>query len=73
MKVEIPPIEGALKGYLIRMFKNLYNAMELQKTCVCNEVKNPIKGRLYLIESPSAQFPSAGMYYYSGVTFVKLD
>ncbi len=73
MQVEAPPIEGTLKAYLMRMFNKVFSEIALSKPQIGSTVKNPIKGRLYLVEVASEQFTQTGLYYYNGTVFIKLD
>lgn len=72
MQVEKPPIsDQELSAYLIRAFTAITSAVDSNKTfVVTGPVKNPRKGKLYLVGTPTAQFADIGIYYYDGGSFV---
>src|SRR5574343_109 len=72
---ELPPSnDAALNAYLDRSFTNVKHAVNAAKTHVVTAlIKNPSQGKLYLVTSPTTQFPAVGLYYYSGVEFKKLS
>lgn len=74
MSIERPPIQdNALATYLLRVLSSLSNGIDSCKTFIVNgQVKNPLKGKLYLAETVTHQFSAVGLYYYNGTTFVKL-
>jgi len=77
MNVEQPPRDTAfsLSSYLTRMFTKAFEDINRASAAflVRDNVKNPVKGKLYLVESDGlTQFSDKGLYYYDGVNFTKL-
>jgi hypothetical protein len=72
VQIEKPPISDTeLSAYLVRAFTAINNAVDATKTfVVTGPVKNPRKGKLYLVGTPTTQFASIGIYYYDGSSFI---
>lgn len=74
MSVEKPPIADVnLSSYLMRVLTALQSSIESCKTfLVTTYIKNPLKGKLYLVDTANSQFDSAGLYYFNGTDFIKV-
>lgn len=75
MSIEKPPTKDIpLSTYLLRVLEQLENAINVCRThVVTGNVKNPVKGRLYLVTTSMPQFGSQGLFYYNGTQFVKIS
>lgn len=75
MSIEKPPTKDIpLSTYLLRVLEQLENAINVCRThVVTGDVKNPVKGRLYLVTTSMPQFGSQGLFYYNGTQFVKIS
>jgi hypothetical protein len=72
VQIEKPPISDTeLSAYLVRAFTAVNNAVDSNKTfLVTGPVKNPLKGKLYLVGTPTTQFAAIGIYYFDGSSFI---
>lgn len=75
MSIEKPPTKDVpLSTYLLRVLEQLESAISVCRTnIVTGDVKNPVKGRLYLVTTSMPQFGSQGLFYYNGTQFVKIS
>jgi len=75
MSIEKPPTKDIpLSTYLLRVLEQLESAISVCRTnIVTGDVKNPVKGRLYLVTTSMPQFGSQGLFYYNGTQFVKIS
>ncbi len=75
MSIEKPPTKDVpLSTYLLRVLEQLESAISVCRTnIVTGDVKNPVKGRLYLVTTSLPQFGSQGLFYYNGTQFVKIS
>ena len=74
MGIEKPPIDDAkLSAYLMQALSALQSSIEACKTfLVTAYIKNPLKGKFYLVDTANDQFSSTGLYYFNGADFIKV-
>lgn len=74
MGIEKPPIADInLSSYLMRVLSALQSSVESCKTfIVTTYIKNPLKGKFYLVDTTNDQFSSTGLYYFNGTDFIKV-